>query len=217
MVMLYLQYQNMADARIENLIQVIRQDVALSSAFKIIVKLLIIGSMALGALGFNSPSFAQSVEENKLKAVYLVNFARFTVWPEGDDATNIKLCIYKESSIFQYIKQLNGFKIDEVRKIQVIENPLHTDKCNMIYWDEPSIIYRSYHQAKQVLEVTDSDVIFEDGLDVLIYPKDAKLRFYVSKSTTANSKFKLSSKLLRLSKLPNRLLNQLFESISAYV
>ncbi len=147
-------------------------------------------------------SYAADDSSSKLKAVYLVNFARYVNW-ESIDAVNVNLCVHKNTSIYDHLDKINNVDIGHGRKLIVLVDPEEISLCEIVYWDEQTVHLRNAIAMEGILEVTDSQDAFDNGMDVLFFLDNNKLRFYIADMTLNTNELHISSKLLRLSKPPS--------------
>ena len=147
-------------------------------------------------------SYADDDNSGKLKTVYLVNFARYVNW-ERIDAVNINLCVHKNTSIYDHLDKINNVDIGHGRKLIVLVDPEEIDLCEIVYWDEQTVHLRNEIAMEGILEVTDSQNVFNKGLDVLFYLDNNKLRFFIADMALNTNELQISSKLMRLSSPPS--------------
>ncbi|MCK5498562.1 MAG: YfiR family protein [Gammaproteobacteria bacterium] len=147
-------------------------------------------------------SYAADDSSSKLKAVYLVNFARYVNW-ERIDAVNVNLCVHKNTSIYDHLDKINNVDIGHGRKLIVLVDPEEISLCEIVYWDEQTVHLRNAIAMEGILEVTDSQDAFDNGMDVLFFLDNNKLRFFIADMTLNTNELHISSKLLRLSKPPS--------------
>lgn len=147
-------------------------------------------------------SYAADDSSSKLKAVYLVNFARYVNW-ERINAVNVNLCVHENTSIYDHLDKINNVDIGHGRKLIVLVDPEQISLCNIVYWDEQTVHLRDESATDGVLEVTDSLDAFGKGMDVLFYLDNNKLRFFIADITFNTNELQISSKLMRLSRPPS--------------
>jgi len=147
-------------------------------------------------------SYAADDNSGKLKAVYLVNFARYVNW-ERIDAVNINLCVHKNTSIYDHLDKINNVDIGQGQKLKVLVDPEDINLCEIVYWDEQTVHLRNEIAMEGILEVTDSQNVFDKGMDVLFYLDNNKLRFFIADMTFNTNELQISSKLMRLSRPPS--------------
>ncbi len=145
---------------------------------------------------------AEADLEAELKTAYLVNIARFTTWSNQDEKKI--LCIFKESTIYPEVSQLLGFEFGPELPLMILVDPTHLGSCHMLYWDENSEtdqnneILTTSHAG--LLVVSDlSDAIKRD-FAIQFFVRNLKLRFSINQQVVKESDYKISSKLLRLSR-----------------
>jgi len=134
----------------------------------------------------------------KLKTVYIANIVKFVTWPS--EAKYIRFCLYSNSNIHTQSASLMNLPIGDKRRLQVISNPEDYTHCNLVYWDSRSIQYRNMPTHPSVLEISDMPDALILGMDIQLKIIDNKMSFSIAQPNMKSSNFRISSKLLRLSK-----------------
>lgn len=151
---------------------------------------------------------AEPVREQDVKAVFIYNFAKFVEWPDSGPAP-VRLCLFGASPFGRAFDALRGQPIKE-RSFDVIgiDSPNAATGCHMIY--VPLTQERSLDKVlarargNGILVVTDSEGMIARGSMINLYVEDEKVRFEINLHSVEASGLKISSKLLTLSKPPNR-------------
>jgi len=151
-----------------------------------------------------STNLAQSPEnlENKLKTAYLVNFAKFTSWKKAGDYKVI--CVFKSASIYPEIEQLEGGQNNPDNRVLVMVNPVDLGDCQLLYWDkatdenESRSILSTVHPG--LLIVSDMTDVEDQKFAIQFFVRNLKLRFAINQDVIKNSEYRISSKLMRLSR-----------------
>jgi len=91
------------------------------------------------------------------------------------------------------------------RHLQVVSNPADYTQCNLAYWDANSIQYRETLSPPNLLEISDMPDALALGMDVQLKIVENKMSFSIALSKIESNNFRISSKLLRLSKNGSKL------------
>ncbi|MFT6387160.1 MAG: hypothetical protein ACJAUP_000530 [Cellvibrionaceae bacterium] len=149
----------------------------------------------------NVANAAEYVSEPKLNLIYTINIAKFVKWKPPHKEINI--CISENSKIYKYARNIGSVAIDKNRSIQIKINPKDFFQCQIIYWDDSSTPILLPTEIKKyslkTLFITDSRTLSKNGFDIQFFIRNLKVRFYIN-DNTADKRYKISSKLLRLSK-----------------
>lgn len=156
----------------------------------------------LSNIAIHQQCYAVDDNASKIKAVYLVNFARFIDWTRVE-GVDVNLCVHNNTSIYEHLDKINDIDIGHGRKLKVLVDPEDINLCNIVYWDEHTVHLRNKTAMEGILEVTDSQDAFDEGMDVLFFLDNNKLRFFVTDDAPNANDMKISSKLMRLSKPPS--------------
>jgi len=138
----------------------------------------------------------------KLKTVYIANIVKFVTWPST--SKYIKFCLYSNANIHTQSSSLMNLAIGGGRHLQVVSNPADYTQCNLVYWDANSIQYRETLSPPNLLEISDMPDALALGMDVQLKIVENKMSFSIALSKIESNNFRISSKLLRLSKNGSR-------------
>ncbi len=139
--------------------------------------------------------------EAKLKTAYLVNIARFTTWPNQYGPK--VLCIMKDAAIFSEVQQLQAHEFGADLQLSIVINPTSLALCSMLYWDQSSAdqyqqLLTTRHNG--LLIVSDLSDAHQQGFAIQFFVRNLKLRLSIDQQALKGADYKISSKLLRLSK-----------------
>jgi len=134
----------------------------------------------------------------KLKTVYIANIVKFVTWPSM--SKHIRFCLYSNANIHTQSSSLMNLAIGGARRLQVVSNPVDYTQCNLVYWDANSIQYRKTLSPPNLLEISDMPDALALGMDVQLKIIENKMSFSIALSKMESNNFRISSKLLRLSK-----------------
>lgn len=145
---------------------------------------------------------ADSVSEQKLTARYLANIASFVSWSSRQ--REIVLCIQSNSEISQYAQDLEGVELGQGRRLALKMDVEGLEDCEILYWDTASGEDNLSRLADTVhsglLIVSDEQSKEKIGAAVCLYVHDLKLRFAIDQERLAGKEYKISSRLMRLSR-----------------
>ena len=140
--------------------------------------------------------------ESKLKAAYLVNIADFVTWPKSGD--DIALCANRNARVAQYLSPLTEKRLGTGKKLKIVIDPRSLSECDMLYWDDASEKALGSgglsNRHKGLLIVSDIAGADSREFAIVFYVRNLKLRFYVNKDAMQGADYRISSKLLRLSR-----------------
>lgn len=157
---------------------------------------------------------AQSVSrEYPLKAVFLLNFARFTDWPTnsfaGPDAPFI-VGVLGKNPFGPLIEQTDQGEAIDRHKIQVeyYRNVADLKECNMLFISQSEAGRVSEVVAKlktkPVLSVADFPDAAGDGVCVQFVTEHNRIRFRINTNALKAAHLMMSSELLRLAEIVSR-------------
>ncbi len=163
-------------------------------------------------LPLSSPASAKGEESNeyRVKLAFLYNFAHFVEWPADsfrDSAAPLDICVAGENPFQGEIEQtLRGRTVEghpvEVRKLNPGENP---HDCQMIFVratekkGTPRILASS--KGSSILTVGEVKGFAERGGIINLTSVENQLRFEINLDAAAQTRLKISSKLLALAKI----------------
>lgn len=145
---------------------------------------------------------AQDSIEQKLKAAYLINIMSFVRWENDKDEAVI--CMTKESPVSAYVLAEDGRVLGNKTTLRTTTSWQDWEQCDVFYWDDDSGVHPPAsaleNHRKSVLTVSDCKGALEDGFAVQFYMRNLKLRFAMNKDVIKTADYRISSKLLRLSR-----------------
>jgi hypothetical protein len=152
------------------------------------------------------PVWAQAASDAEVKVAFLLNFARFTSWPESVDFTNgLIICAVGESPLGGYLQALNGREVQghriTVNKIDSLA--IGSNDCHIVFIAEEQKaelgLIQNWQNGTAVLTVSD---IVQDvaGSNVMILMKQrgGRIRFDVNLVRVREVGLKLNAQLLEL-------------------
>lgn len=153
-------------------------------------------------------SFAVGIDsrENRLKAAYLLNFARFIYWPEevfskSDPSMNI--CVYKDADFIESIKSISNRKVNNKQiKLILTEDAQAIDSCHIIYFSQQ--INNNFEKLvpvigeKLILTVSDVPGFVDSGGLIELIEVDNKYRFIINVTKSKQVGVRYRSQLLEV-------------------
>jgi hypothetical protein len=159
---------------------------------------------------FSTSSLSQNVTESALKAAFIYNFAKFTVWPQAvlPGATPFMMCVLGDPGVSDALeravkgRQL-GSRIVTVVRVTA-DGPLTS--CQILYvtgvnTSQATNILTSLRQAS-VLTISDFDEFVRLGGMTQFFVEGGNMRFCINLESAKLPHIQFSSKLLALAKCP---------------
>ena len=153
-----------------------------------------------------APFPAQDVAlEYRVKAAFLYNFARYVEWPATAAAGPLILCIAEHNPFGDALDDtLSGERIDGREVVaRVITRP--TGACHLLFvpQDVSAAAYVRDRLAP-TLTVGESDGFIAGGGMVNFVREGTNVRFEIDATAAERAGLRISSRLLRLARRPNR-------------
>ena len=173
--------------------------------------------LSVGMLGQSESS--ESARENKIqkiKIAYMVNFIRFTVWPEShlpNDDSTLVISMIDNSGFAQKIQgSLSKAKINQhpiqlhiIDELKITDGQIHEEQKNKLLASHV-IYYRNAHKSDiefltglqdqpQFLLLGDMKDFAEHGGMIGFKESSSKVGFYVNINAIRQSKIQISSKV----------------------
>lgn len=154
-------------------------------------------------------SSAQEVTGPALKAAFLFNFVKFTVWPADalPDAAPLFMCVVNDRAIGQSLTgAVKGRTIlgHEIRVLET-EDPAVLRTCHVIYVSGSRAMAMKALAAVRsaaVLTVSDQQAFTADGGVAQLHVQQGQLRFAIGLEAARAARLQISSKLLALARKP---------------
>jgi hypothetical protein len=157
---------------------------------------------------FGACSFAESPIESKVKAAFVVNFARFINWPQdilGDNGGPLVICtvgVEEGNQIFAGVesKKIKGRPV-VVQKINTLEESSGV-ACQLLYVDgaaaKPLLSYLQKSGSSPVVTISEmKDFARLGGIIEFVKIKD-RLSFKINNSAAKERRLQISASLLDL-------------------
>lgn len=169
------------------------------------------GALGLAFLGpLLSTAIAAGVDDYKVKASFLYNFAKFVEWPSQDMVGlegEVRLCVLGSDKTSAVLAEaLDGQAAGKRRvTVRTIDDLTSASWCRIIFVTkesdvEPEVIANSLGAAS-ILTVGEIDEFAARGGMVNFISSDNKVRFEINEAAARRSGLKISSQLLRVASL----------------
>ena len=148
---------------------------------------------------------AEVSREYKLKAAYLLNFAKFIYWPESvvNASENFNICIIGNSPFGNVLDSLSSKKIKNKNiKIKYAEKYIENNQCSIVYISQEK--FSSYHEIlksmneKMILTVSDIEGFSQSGGMIEFIRVRNKIKFEINVRQSLKSNIKYRSQLLEV-------------------
>jgi YfiR/HmsC-like len=157
-------------------------------------------------MGFISAQYNSEV----LKAAYIERITRYIEWPTGSgikDSSVFVIGVFEEQGFFNTLTKVLMDKTIKDRKVKVIKitDPDQIKSCDICYISakgKPDI-NRFVIMANEngVLMMSESKDFGEAGIHINFFIEDEKLKFEINRASIDSGKLKVSSMLMKSSKI----------------
>lgn len=154
---------------------------------------------------------AQASElEQRVKAAFLYNVAKFVAWPasDGNPDNTIDLCILQDAAFAELLNdELAGKSIgNKPLRVHAINQFKATDDCQVFFVGNeiaPDDAQQALAITKDlpILTVGEPSAFIADGGVLHLKWENSKLRFEIAMDGVQKSRLQVSSKLLRLAEI----------------
>jgi len=173
------------------------------------IRLLQALGLAFGLILQAAPASAQDIEEYRIKAAFLYNFAKFVDWPSTaftDAKDPIKICVLGQNPFGDSLQNIiRGKEIGErpLASAQVTDSRQAT-ACQVIF--VPASEWKRY--KKMAIELThctalivgETEDFLSAGGEINFMVEEGKIRFEINRVAAERAKLRISSKLLSLAR-----------------
>lgn len=153
------------------------------------------------------PLRAAPPTEYQLKAVFLLNFARYVTWPDEAlaDSEAIDICVLGRDPFGEHLTGLEARQA-QGREVRVHFPPAaeNTKGCEVVFVSASeqrrlNAILREL-DGKPVLTVSDIDGFVEAGGNIGLVTVDDRIRFDINRGAVSSQHLRLSAQLLKLAR-----------------
>ncbi|ACN17382.1 conserved hypothetical protein [Desulforapulum autotrophicum HRM2] len=160
--------------------------------------------LSISAIG---NAVSQSMEEYAVKAAFVINFARYTQWPDESFAgptEALKLCVLGNKTIQSAFQALNGKKInDRTLDVHFLDKAEDAGQCDMMFIGkgvDRTILLDTLAAVtgKPVLTIGETRTFINSGGIINFFSRKGRLHFEINEAIARKNHLKLSSRLLKL-------------------
>lgn len=144
--------------------------------------------------------------EYKLKAAFIYNFARFTIWPERPDKL-LRVCILGRDPFGSALDAINHKEIGKLRiAVRRLRNPEDAMRdCQIVFITDAEmagfqLLPESVRVARGVLTIADREGAARLGIMIEMTTDERKIGFEYNQDSARQARVEISSKLLQLAR-----------------
>lgn len=149
---------------------------------------------------------ADGVSEYTLKAALILNFARFTQWPDQafvERGQNLDLCLVDGESVGPAFRVIEGKQVNHKQLYLQLTKPIQElGNCHMVFVSgvDKALLPRIFAAVsdRPVLTIGEMPAFTELGGMINFFKIGNKIRFEVNPDAVRASGLKISSRLLKL-------------------
>lgn len=155
---------------------------------------------------------AETSEEYNAKAAFIVNFAKFSQWPQEafpSPGAPLTLCVVRKASIKPFFDIIEGKTISgRPLDVRYLEEKEDVEGCHILFVSgevsRSAVTELVAHvKGKAVLTIGEMKNFANDGGGINFIRKNKKLCFEINREAAKQQEVKLSSHLLKLAILVN--------------
>lgn len=145
-----------------------------------------------------------SAVEYKLKAAYMLNFAKFISWPADDNLPDkFRICVYGSNPFGSALagaerKKIKGMPIELV----LTSDPVDLNECRLVFISSSELeridAILEKISGKPIVAISDIEGFAAAGGTIEFVSVDNKLRFVINHSQAKSSNVKITASLLGL-------------------
>jgi hypothetical protein len=145
--------------------------------------------------------------EARVKAGFLINFARYVEWPTNSFASTnspIVIGVFGQDAVGRYLDEMAAGKTVETHPIEIkrARRASELTNCHIAFIATPDRDRQrnayAFLQSKPVLTVSDMETITPTKGIVLLKRRQGTMRFDINREAAEQAGLKISSKLLKL-------------------
>lgn len=171
----------------------------------------LIATLTLAALQVSAVALAIPAQEYRIKAVFVLNFARFVEWPGTaftDADEPLTICIAGSDPFNGLLEQLTQGETVQGRRLVVkkMRAGETMDHCQVLFisqaaWDQLPQIMRAT-KGTSMLTIGDTEEVVRHGLIIGFVREGTKIRFVINEATARTAGLRISARILKLSRIP---------------
>jgi hypothetical protein len=142
--------------------------------------------------------------EYRVKAAYLLNFARFVEWAPPADASPLTICVASPSPFGPVLDQTVAGERVSGRPVTARTIMAPSDDCSVLFVPEAAAAapYLRAVQGRPVLTVGETRDFIARGGIIGFLREGNNIRFAIDNDTAERANLRISSRLLRLGRMP---------------
>lgn len=167
----------------------------------------LLAALAIATTVLAAAPRAQSAAAPDLQAAFLLNFARFTEWPDSRQRRPIVMCVFGDVRVTRALLTSVRDQTIDGRALHVTELTAAGDvsPCDVLFLGKSSMsgalpLLRAASRLP-VLTVSDSPSFAANGGIVELFVEDGRMRFAINIDVARRSRLTLSSRLLGLARI----------------
>ena len=143
------------------------------------------------------------IDEYQVKAMFIINFAKYVDWSSNDNESALKIGIVGESKITEALDRIAEYKKGNAKPLQILqldpEKPVH---CNIVFVAR-SESRRVQQLAKEfsgkgVLLISEDNNASSRAAGINLIKSDNKIKFEINQSSIKLAGLRLSGQLQQL-------------------
>ena len=143
------------------------------------------------------------VQLDKMKSVFIYNFAKNTEWPSNYKTGNFVIGILGDCGVAKELKKIEGVRSigSQTIKIKVYSTPTEIGRCHILYIPQNSskMFTQALSKVGSTLVVTDKPDLVNSGAGISFVIQGSKLRFKLNNTNIEKRKLEVSKALEDLS------------------
>jgi YfiR/HmsC-like len=160
--------------------------------------------------GADGPAHAKEMDEYKVKALFLVNFAQFVQWPSSvfeDPGAPLSICVLGSNPFGDALERVVNHKLVDGRPLTVrrVSDTNQASHCQILFIAQANAgkarALLAAMQAASVLTVGEADGFASDGGVINLKLQGGSVRLQVNVAAAEQKQLRISSKLLTLAEI----------------
>jgi YfiR/HmsC-like len=144
--------------------------------------------------------------EYAVKSAYLLNFAKFTEWPNTEAPINFTVCLIGRDPFGGFLDEAVRGKQAHGRPVLIRRLPAgdeHMDGCQILFFSGPARIESTLCrlQGRSILTVGESDGFSERGGMIGLVMDHGSVRFDLNLAAIAAARLQVSSRLIEIGRV----------------
>jgi hypothetical protein len=174
--------------------------------YKIAFPLFIVIFLLCLAIVVTDTDAEQQPGEYEVKAAFIYNFPQFVTWPPNAMGTNINICVIGDDPFGTALDATEEQTLGNKKMvISRLREPKHLKECHILFISktEKKRLSQIFNTLKgtSTLIVGDTEGFAKQGVIINFYLVDYKVRLEINEDAARQSNLKISSKLLKLSRI----------------